>query len=865
MKKKELHKKISKGVTYLSLMTLLSPIVLQGRQVFAESTSSSESTEESETPSSKETTTDTEKEGMTVGDLNIQLPTMESLSPETPVFSKDENGKMYQVGQTEDGRIIQSSAVTNPLLRGIGNVQGEIIRITIAGVLYEGIKITVDGKGALCIDQHLRAPFEPNVPYDNGSPYENNGALAILSYGAYGPLNPNPTDEEILLTEIALRNWLTGKLTPSEAVSNSHPYIADLIEKAKNGDFIIQSFEFNKHNLESTIVGNEQVSEVIKTSGSKENYVSIPVPQGVTLTNITTGQKVTNGNAKVYGGQSFKMSAPLSYNQKYNSGNLMAAFGKPAAIVFTPFDVGYQRLMQGKFDDPQEVAPISVNFFAREGQLQIGKQDQVTKQMVPNTTYTGTIGSDKVTFTTGADGWAPISEKYIDGTPYNLVETAVPAGYTLDQTPITGTIKAAETTKITQQNNHQKAVVTWEKEKEVFDAEETALKGTPVYKDIPLEGAEFTNKNNNDTTAPDQETVLTPAGEYLDTMVTDAEGKGKSVIPFVNGEQNEYVFDETNEPENYRQFEPVTFNVPYEVSTVDVATYDLGIFKNELKTGEIDFNKKSDLDLSSLLNITGAKIHVEGLSENTKDVNFTFTTSAETNKLKLKEGQYRFSEVEYPDGWTISPNQPHSMIVEVKDNTKSTINWENTKIPMKITTLFATVDGKKVIDPTKDNKLEDTVKATDAWINTPMTFYTEFVAVKYNNGVIINQRVVGTDETDKTFKEKNEEFKVPLDLKKDTLKEGEALVATHVAKDKDGNVIAEETDLYNKDQTVVTETAKVPETPKKIVTPSTPAKTGSLPSTGETIQSTIMMIGFTIAAAVAYLFVYKKAETDNVA
>ncbi|MBO0423375.1 SpaA isopeptide-forming pilin-related protein [Enterococcus plantarum] len=501
----------------------------------------------------------------------------------------------------------------------------------------------------------------------------------------------------------------------------------------------------------------------------------------------------------------------------------------------------------------------------KEGQIQIGKQDKITKKMVPNTTYTGTIGKDKVTFTTGADGWAPLSNKYVDGTEYNLVETAVPAGYTLDQTPIKGKIKGGETTKITQQNNHQNAVVTFEKEKEVFDAKETALKGTPVYKDIPLEGAEFTNKNNNDTTAPDQETVLTPAGEYHDTMLTDAEGKGKSTIPFVNGEQNEYIFDETNEPENYRQFEPVTFNVPYEVSTVDVATYDLGIFKNELKTGEIDFNKKSDLDLSSLLNITGAKIHVEGLSENTKDVNFTFTTSAETNKLKLKEGQYRFSEVEYPDGWTISPNQPHSMIVEVKDKTNSTINWENTKIPMKITTLFATVDGKKVIDPTKDNKLEDTVKVTDAWVNTPMTFYTEFVAVKYNNGVIINQRVVGTDETDKTFKEKNEEFKVPLDLKKDTLKEGEALVATHVAKDKDGKVIAEETDLYNKDQTVVTETAKVPEKPKTPVTPSTPTKTGTLPSMGETIQSTFMMIGFAIAALVGFLFVFKKAETDEVA
>ena len=291
-------KKISKGATYLSLVTLLSPLVLQSRQVFAEeSNDTTEQTEEQKitpsakeetteekktTPSSEEKTAESTKEELTVGDLDIQLPAVgnatETLNPDTPIVSKDENGNIYQVGKTEDGRIIQSSARTNPLLRGIGNVQGEIIRITIAGVLYEGIKITVDGKGALCVDRDLRAPFEPDVPYDNGSIWSDKGAVSILSHGAYGPLNPNPTDEQIILTEIALYNWKTNKLTPNEAISNTHPYVADLIEKAKQEDIVNKVITFSDKSVESIIVGKEQVSKTIKVNGDADNQVSIPVP-----------------------------------------------------------------------------------------------------------------------------------------------------------------------------------------------------------------------------------------------------------------------------------------------------------------------------------------------------------------------------------------------------------------------------------------------------------------------------------------------------------------------------------------------------------------------------------------------------------
>ncbi|OTP46829.1 hypothetical protein A5884_003707 [Enterococcus sp. 7D2_DIV0200] len=872
----KISKSFSKCRTILATAIVLGQVAVTPIQVLAtENVSKTIDTEVKESTEEGSVATETTES------IEASEPIQESKIPEVnftlPASSAIDNflasQPLISSGLTADGEQIVFNQRMQSLLREIGNSTGKLTKYYSSTAYISTPYIDVVGgeTGAVwCVKPDK--PFPVNVEYAKGV-YHDEGVYNILYYALQrGWDQPNENYVDVFVALNAYLGHTYQGVDLNLPVFTSDANVSFLLQKARDKD--APSGKFTIKNKVQTADFDQKTKRQFtnwytpETDGHDITYdiptndfdkeVTVELDNGQTFSG-KSGTKTIPSNVK------FRLTAPANYAKKLNFA-INTNQRTPAALIFDPINADVQSVVKaGWLRDPIKVENVQGTFFAREGQLQIGKQDKVTGQMVANTTFEGTIGTDKVTFTTGADGWAPISEKYIDSTPYSLVETAVPEGYTRDQTPITGTIKAGETTKITQQNNHQNAVVTFEKEKEVFDAKETTLKGTPVYKDIPLEGAEFTNKNNNDTTAPDQETVLTPAGEYLDTMLTDVEGKGKSTIPFVNGEQNEYIFDEINEPENYRQFEPVTFNVPYEVSTVDVATYDLGIFKNELKTGEIDFNKKSDLDLSSLLNITGAKIHVEGLSENTKDVNFTFTTSAETNKLKLKEGQYRFSEVEYPDGWTISPNQPHSMIVEVKDKTNSTINWENTKIPMKITTLFATVDGKKVIDPTKDNKLEDTVKVTDAWVNTPMTFYTEFVAVKYNNGVIINQRVVGTDETEKTFKEKSETFKVPLDLKKDTLKEGEALVATHVAKDKDGKVIAEETDLYNKDQTVVTETAKVPEKPKTPVTPSTPTKTGTLPSMGETIQSTFMMIGFAIAALVGFLFVFKKAETDEVA
>ncbi|MBL1227219.1 SpaA isopeptide-forming pilin-related protein [Enterococcus sp. BWR-S5] len=482
------------------------------------------------------------------------------------------------------------------------------------------------------------------------------------------------------------------------------------------------------------------------------------------------------------------------------------------------------------------------------GQLQIGKQDNQTGNMVPNTTFEGTIGGEKVSFTTGEDGWAPISNDYIHGSDYSLVETDVPAGYTINRTPITGQIVGGELTKITQRNNQQNAVITFNKTKEIFNAEKTTEEGTPVYEEVPAEGLEFTNKNVNDTTAPDQETVMVPAGEYLDSILTDSEGNGKSNVPFVNGEQNFYIFDEENEPENYREFEAVEYAVPYESNEVAIAEYDLGTFKNELKTAVLSFNKKNDLDLTAILNVPGAEIHIEGISENTKDVNFVFTTTTTTNELKLKAGTYRATEVKYPDGFTLSQTQTAVMIFEIKDKEDIEINWNNTELIPSMGTKAYVNGGGKEFDSTVENVFYDEIEFSSnfeegKWLVTKLvgertgTVYDEFdgEVVIDENGKMLVKTVIPAN----TIQNEN----VYFDEAAYNDKEKEDLYCKHDGKGDYGQTVFWKGHSSN------------------VSNPSGGTSSGSYPNTGEEAKAALTIMGIVIAAAAGFILLKRKKET----
>ncbi|HFC9437040.1 TPA: SpaA isopeptide-forming pilin-related protein [Enterococcus hirae] len=191
-------------------------------------------------------------------------------------------------------------------------------------------------------------------------------------------------------------------------------------------------------------------------------------------------------------------------------------------------------------------------------------------------------------------------------------------------------------------------------------------------------------------------------------------------------------------------------------------------------------------------------------------------------------------------------------------NEKQTLEAVTPGMPT-IETLFVTKDGGKTFDPTIDNELIDEVKATVPKEDIGKTFYyvTQFHKIDKDGKVT----VVGTDESEHKAEEMVYEFKAVYNYKANTLKDGEKLVATHIAyTDKEHkNEYAKHFDLKNEKQTL---TAK---TPAKAVTPNTPSTPKAiLPRTSGELNGAMVFGVFAVVMVIAVgAFIYVKKQHAN--
>ena len=123
-----------------------------------------------------------------------------------------------------------------------------------------------------------------------------------------------------------------------------------------------------------------------------------------------------------------------------------------------------------------------------------------------------------------------------------------------------------------------------------------------------------------------------------------------------------------------------------------------------------------------------------------------------------------------------------------------TLKAVNKRQPMKITTLLATVAGKKEADPTVDNTLRDKVEIKGAEIG-----HTYYIVTPYVDPA--TKKVIKTVESTYTAKAENETIHVDIPIAKNTMKDGQKGVATHyIYYDKEKTKeVGKEDDLKNKD------------------------------------------------------------------
>ena len=425
----------------------------------------------------------------------------------------------------------------------------------------------VNGKQAFCLQHPLPTPGT-GTPNNGLEPYSNDNIKRILYYGWEGPANIfSDRSQGIVVTSLVLSKYYNGDIS-----GTSLPGWAQLDNLAQNGTTPNHQINISKSNLNVNVSRNLQVSESTTIQATTDNKVSINIPNGITLVNETTGNRVTNGVATVKGGDTIRLEAALNYTNNFNTGSLKGSILEFQPLVVRPQNGSYQDIGTWRwYDDPTQVISIKANFFAREGWLNLVKKGNDTTQNIAGAQYQ-ILQNNAVlqTVTTAADGTIK-TKGFLPGN-YQVKEIKAPNGYLLDKTVKTVIVRSNETTTVTFTNI---AVLG-----QFVLFKQDAQTGNIAQGDASLVGAEFDIINSAGTVV--DKVVIAPDGsEFKATSKPLPPGNYKRV--------------ETKAPVGYvLDPTPVPMELKYETQEIPLVTTTDRV-NNQVILGKVEIQKYYEL------------------------------------------------------------------------------------------------------------------------------------------------------------------------------------------------------------------------------------------------------------------------------
>lgn len=388
--------------------------------------------------------------------------------------STDESTKtMYKVGQTNSGLVIQSSM--NPIrnLKSSGNSSGEM-SAWYGGYETKTAYIEVDGETAFCIEPSKLYPV--NVTYAQAV-YNDPGVRNILKAGY--PYNGS-SEKNYVDTYVAL-NYYLGNFDSSAMANDSG--VKELLDHARNLDMALGTFKIKDKNQEATWNASTKQQETqwyVTETDSINAHFTLNLPSGVSV--VTRDGNKQSGKVTLAANNDFKLVANASFDATVVI-DVPTDIHEVTALKFTPNDSSAQQLVKaGTAKDPISVENLTAKFTAQTGDGVILKKDKVSGRTLSGAQYHVTGDDFDKTVTTGSDGKANLNDLIVGN--YTVVETEAPAGYTIDSTPKTLTIRAKETTTLDVNNKEAFFQVKLTKE----DTET----GAQAQGAATLEGAEYT-------------------------------------------------------------------------------------------------------------------------------------------------------------------------------------------------------------------------------------------------------------------------------------------------------------------------------------------------------------------------------------
>lgn len=463
--------------------------------------------------------------------------------------------------------------------------------------------------------------------------------------------------------------------------------------------------EFSEADTTAYIDGNIQRTKEIKFQADELQSITMKLPDGVKLHNVTTGKTSKPGaDVQIYGGTTFYLSAPLTQTEEVGGSWSIKMKGSitkdySAYKITTGSETQDLALVFGEGVDDEKYIHFKVTWVS-QAQVSIIKRDKASGKVLAGAIYG--LYSDKACKNlikqmppTDAKGASSVTLQKTQDTIY-LREISVPKGYVLDTTAYGVNLVVGENTVVNVTDEEQLASITVYKNGEALTGANVTDSGvTFIYTEKRQKGAVYNVYAAQDIKAADGRIVYRKGALVKEGLTTGNDGSAT----LSNLHLGKYTVKEMKAPTNLVcTGESKDITLEYAGSNVEVAVGKL-YFTNARQKALVSVEKQ-DGQTKTLLAGGVYGLYAGGDIKNDagsvvvkKDTLIEKVTTGENGKAPYGAdlpigNRFYIKELKAPDGYVRNSADVYSFTFQYTNDKEATVTFshvfQNERVDAKI-------------------------------------------------------------------------------------------------------------------------------------------------------------------------------------
>lgn len=406
---------------------------------------------------------------------------------------------------------------------------------------YSTCYFYVNDRIAYCLESNLQSP--PSSDYV-AEIYESNLNLQkVLYYGYGGPgdltgeyLKNYSNDVKYVLTHLAASYCYGGAEVAFVGCTQDGLKRYGVMEYINYlcGQEAPPSAAISLSSTKETafLEGAVQKTKNITLNGDHRNYITLPLPEGVTY-HDTAGKEQKGGSIQIYGGTTFYFTAEKNVHGTWNSGDLGGQVGAQWKTLVVSTGSGNQDVGYGDFyEEPSAKVSFSIQWMDISW-IEVIKEDAKSSVKLAGAVfgiYRDPACTDLILEMPPTDekGATKAELTKTQDTIY-IKEITAPKGYKLNTTAYNVNLEVAETQTVTVKNEEQKGKIVVHKQGEKLtgvSGEEGNLQF--LYTNTAFAGAKYKIYAAEDIYSQDKQTKIYQAGDLAAELETKEDGSCSS-------------------------------------------------------------------------------------------------------------------------------------------------------------------------------------------------------------------------------------------------------------------------------------------------------------------------------------------------